>query len=198
MVHHVVYIPGLGDSRPRGQTVILYFWKLFGLNVHYFPLGWADKEAFEPKLGRLLKLIDELELQEGAVSLVGVSAGASAVLNAYAKRGGINSVICICGKINSPQAISERTYRINPAFKQSMFGVKQSLDKLTPAQNSRIMSIHPLSDGTVPLSDTAIPGAVEKTAPVVGHIFGIFYSITFGAAGIAKFLKSQAAKAKQS
>lgn len=192
MAHHVIYVPGLGDRRPRGQTIALSFWKLLGLKVHYFPLGWADKEAFGPKLLRLLGKVDELLKQHGdLVSLVGVSAGASAVLNAYAQRRDLNAVVCIGGKIQNPQSIGERTYQINPAFQQSVYAVRGSLERLGPAQISRIMSIHPLLDGTVPVADTRIPGAVEKTVPVFGHILGIFYSITFGAPAITRFLKNQ-------
>lgn len=194
MAHHVIYVPGLGDSRARGQSALLKLWRLFGFKVHYFPLGWADKEVFQPKLERLIAKIDELKGQGYEVSLVGVSAGASAVLNAYAERKNINKVVLICGKINNPQTIGERTYKINPAFKQSIYAVKNSLDKLESAQIKRILSIHPLVDGTVPAMDTKIQGAVEKTVLVVGHIFGIFYSITLGAPAIAKFLKGQTAK----
>lgn len=197
MAHQVIYVPGLGDRRPRGQTIVLSFWKLFGLKVHYFPLGWADKEDFQPKLTRLLAEIDELSGDGGLVSLVGVSAGASAVLNAYALRKDLNAVVCVCGKIQNPQTIGGRTYQINPAFKQSAYRVKAGLNKLKPTQIKRILSIHPRSDSTVPINDTKISGATEKTAPVPGHIFGIFYSITFGLPTIARFIKAQEPKTKK-
>lgn len=191
MSHQVIYIPGLGDRRPRGQTIVLSFWKLFGLRVHYFPLGWSDKGDFQLKLTLLLAKIDELSNDGHLVSLVGVSAGASAALNAYAQRKDLNAVVCVCGKIQNPQTIGIRTYQINPAFKQSAFGVKTSLHQIKPARISRILSIHPRSDSTVLVADTKIAGASEKVVPVFGHIQGILYSITFGLPAIAKFIKNQ-------
>lgn len=190
MKHHVIYLPGLGDSKTHGQDDAIKRWEKYGLETHFFPLGWADKESFEPKFKRLLSKIDELLKTGDKVSLVGVSAGASAALNAYALRSSLSSVVLICGKVNDPQSIGESVYLENPAFKQSVFAVKDSLAQLNPAQIKRIMSIHPLRDQSVPVPDTIIKGALEKTVPVIGHIFGIFFTIVFKGKLIAKFIKS--------
>ena len=99
MAHQVIYVTGLGDDRSYGQITILKSWRLWGLKPHYFPFKWADKEPFEPKFQRLLAKIDDLSTDGNYVSLVGVSAGASAVLNAYAERKNLTGVVCICGKI---------------------------------------------------------------------------------------------------
>lgn len=193
MVHQVIYVPGLGDSRSYGQDQAIAGWRKFGLQAHYFPLGWADKAPFEPKLRRLLGKIDELS-EKGPVSLVGVSAGASAVLNAYAQRQNLNAVVCIGGKINNPQTIGSYTYRVNPAFKQSVYGVADSLKRLSKEEIGRILSIHPLYDGTVPIADTLISGGVEKTVPVIGHRLGIFYTVVFRGQLIANFIKTPRSK----
>lgn len=190
MSHQVIYVPGLGDSRSYGQDEAIKNWQKYGLQAHYFPLGWADKEKFEPKLKRLIAKIDELSKAGYKVSLVGVSAGASAVLNAYAKRPAVNGVVLISGKVQNPQAIGKMIFDVNPAFKESVFMVEKSLEELGPDKISRIMSIHPLLDGRVPVADTRIPGAVEKTVPVIGHVFGILYVIVFRGRLIANFLKN--------
>ncbi|MEX1995160.1 MAG: hypothetical protein WD887_00070 [Candidatus Saccharimonadales bacterium] len=189
MSHHVIYIPGLGDSRSYGQNIALNLWRIFGLKPHYFALGWADKQPFAAKLRRLLSEIDRLQNGGHKVSLVGVSAGASAALNAYSRREDIAAVVLVVGKIQNPQTIGERTYTINPAFKESMAMVKASLGQLDGRARKKIMSIHPLHDKTVPIADTVIPGAVEKTIPVRGHTFSIFYTVIFGSRFIAKFIK---------
>lgn len=189
MAHHVIYIPGLGDDRSYGQDIILRLWRIRGLTLHYFPLGWADKENFAPKLTRLIKKVDELSSAGHKVSLIGVSAGASAVLAAFSERKDINKVVCIVGKINNPQNIGEVIYKKNPAFKQSMASVSASLASLSEADRKKIMSIHPLHDKTVPKADTIISGAIEKTIPVRGHIFSIFYMLIFGSRLVATFLK---------
>lgn len=190
MRHHVIYVPGLGDSRTYGQDNAIENWKKYGLRTHYFPMRWADKEKFGTKLKRLLAKMDELSQKGDLISLVGVSAGASTVLNAYAKRPKVHGVVLIGGKVQSPHTIGQKTFDENPAFKDSVFMVADSLKLLGPKKVSRIMSIHPLYDGRVPVADTRIPGAVEKTVPVVGHMFGIFYVIAFRGKLIANFLKS--------
>ena len=190
MAYHVIYIPGLGDNMPHGQSIVLNIWRLFGLKTHYFPLGWADKEDFEPKFNRLLAKIDYLVKDGHTVSLVGVSAGASAVLNAYAKNKNIHAVVCVCGKIQNPQTVHDHTYQKNPAFKQSLARVQGSLKEISSKDRKKIMSIHPIEDSTVPVRDTIMPGAVEKQIPVKGHVFSIAYTILFGGRTIAKFVKA--------
>lgn len=189
MGHHVIYVPGLGDSRSFGQDEAIKNWKRYGLQVHYLPMRWADKESFIPKLKRLLDKIDELAEKGYLVSLAGASAGASAVLNAYAKRPNVHGVVLIAGKVQNPQTIGREIFDVNPAFKESVFLAKKSLDALGPDKTSRIMSIHPLLDGRVPVADTLIPGALEKTVPVIGHVPGIFFTIVFRGRLIANFLK---------
>lgn len=194
MKHHIIYIPGINDHHSYGQnTVINLFW-VFGFVPHYFPLGWNKKENFEVKLVRLLAKIEELQKDGGIVSLIGVSAGASAALNAYAKSPEIAGVVCISGKINHPETVWPQTHKANPDFKKSMDGVKNSLDNLNEVELSRIMSIHPLKDSVVPIEDTIIDGAVEKTVPGWGHVSGIFFGVVFGALAIAQFLRAATPK----
>ncbi|HZP55362.1 MAG TPA: alpha/beta hydrolase [Candidatus Saccharimonadales bacterium] len=191
MSHQVIYVPGLGDNRKYWQPQILWLWRLFGLKVHFLAMGWADEEKFSSKLERLLDKIDELKNDKNTLSLVGVSAGASAVINAYAARSkDVNKVILICGKVNNPQAVNPMYYQKNPAFKESLFAVGDSLKKISKNERHRIMSIHPLKDFLVPVEDTKIDGAIEKTVPTTGHILSIFYAIIFGVRSIARFINS--------
>ncbi len=189
-IHHVIYVPGLGDNKARGQDNAVKNWSKHGLVGHYMPIGWADGEAFDAKLDRLIKKVDELSKQGHMVSLVGASAGASAVLNTYAKRPNIHAVICISGKINNPDSIGQRIFSSNPAFKDSVYVVAKSLASLEPNKISRIMSIHPIYDSYVPVADTIIKGAVEKRVLIIGHAFGIFYTLAFRSKIIADFIKS--------
>ena len=190
MTHHLIYVPGLGDHRSRGQQLVVRLWELFGIKSHCYVMRWSDKEPFAPKLERLLSLIDELFEDGDKVSLVGTSAGASAVLVAFAARmDKITGVVCICGKVNHPETISPSRFLVNPAFKESLAALQQALPKLGPQVRSRIMSIHPLMDGSVPPADTIIPGAREKLMPTIGHSFSIFIALTFGAYGIMNFLR---------
>lgn len=190
MQHHVIYVPGLGDNHNGAQRLAPKLWEIFGIKGHSYVMNWADKESFAPKLERLLKLIDELASNGNKVSLVGTSAGASAVLVAYAARlDKISGVVCICGKINHPETIRPARFVENPAFKESLAELQKILPKLGPEARSRIMSIHPLADGSVPPSDTIIPGAREKLVPTIGHAFSILVSLAFYGPVIVSFLR---------
>jgi hypothetical protein len=188
---HVIYIPGIGDHRSYGQNIAIQFWRLFGLAPHYLPLGWRVKEGFDVKLERLLKRVDLLTSQGHTVSLVGISAGASVVLAAYAARPELNGVVCICGKIQNPNNIKSSTYTTNPDFKESMRRVQTSLKFLNQKSLLKnVMSMYALQDKTVPPKDAKIEGATEKIVLGWDHGSGIFFGVVLGAPTIAKFLRS--------
>lgn len=190
MKHHVIYVPGLGDSRPYGQPLLINLWRLYGLSPHYHAVGWADGESFTPKLQRLSEQIDKLKTPDNKVSLVGVSAGASAVLTAYSiSPDKINGVVCISGKIQNSNNVAELVYLRNPAFREAMASLPGVLARLGSNERKRIMSIHPVRDQTVPPADTIITGALEKQIRASGHVQSIFYSLLFCGLSIASFLK---------
>ena len=189
--HHVIYLPGLGDPRQREQNIIIKIWKVFQINVHYHPLYWTDSKSFEIKLKEIAALIDNLKNSGYTVSLVGVSAGASAALNTFAmRRDAVNAVVCICGKINSPETISDKTYQKNPSFKESIASLSDSLGKLDHLDRKKVLSLRPLYDGVVPISDTYIEGATNTRIPSIGHAISIAYADTIGSYQIAKFIKT--------
>ena len=190
MKYRVIYVPGLGDKHSFGQVVITKLWRLFGIQVHYLPLKWSKKEGFRLKLNRLIQKIDEFSELEENVYLVGVSAGASAVINAYSVRKNVKGIVCICGKINNPQTVNEQRFIDNPAFKESLYGVQKSLRGLSALELQRIMSIHPLEDRTVPPKDTLIPGAREYTVHTKGHVPSIYYCLFFKGRMISEFFRS--------
>jgi predicted alpha/beta hydrolase family esterase len=191
-MHHVIYVPGLGDAKPQGQQLVTELWRPLGVRGHYVPMHWAVDEPWQTKLERLLQAIDELS-KSGTVSLVGTSAGASAVLQAYERRRTtVAGVVCICGKINNVEAVNPDYYTENPSFKDALAWLQKALPKLSAADCAHILSIHPLWDGVVPVQDTVIPGAQERTILAAGHAFSIFVTLVFGAPSFMRFLKRQA------
>jgi pimeloyl-ACP methyl ester carboxylesterase len=189
--HYIVYLPGLGDDTfGPAQTKLLKLWKVYKLNAHYHYIGWADGEAFAPKLERILAAIDK-HAKGQTVSLVGTSAGASAALNAYAARKDvIHSVVCICGKLRNPQTIVPARFKQNPAFQDSLTLLPSSLATLTSADRKKILSIRPLKDNMVPPADTFIEGARTALVPTAGHGLSILYALTIGSRRVASFIKS--------
>ncbi|MDQ3123454.1 MAG: hypothetical protein M3Q14_02120 [bacterium] len=191
MAHYVIYIPGLGDHHSYGQNIAIQLWRFYGIRPVYFPLIWNNKESFAVKLERLIKKVDKLKTLGSSVSLVGVSAGASAVINAYAASKSIDTVISISGKINHPETIGKSAFDTNPDFEESMAMLAISLAKIAPRERKKILSIHPVKDQTVPIKDTIIEHAVEKQLPGRSHASGIFFGIVFGGPVIARFVKQK-------
>lgn len=191
--HHVLYVPGIGDDRSYGQDIAIRQFAWYGITPHYVPLGWARAEGYSVKLLRLLNSIDRLLTQGNSVSLIGVSAGASAVLNAFALRlDSINAVISVCGKINHPENIHMQTFVQNPDFEESMSILAGSLAKIIPSKRQRILSIHPWRDQVVAIEDTFVKDARNKAVPAWSHSSGICMAVTVGVPGIARFIKSRA------
>ena len=189
MAHHAIYVPGLGDHRSFGQDYAIQIWRLYGIIPHYLPLEWRQVTGIETKLDRLMNEVKKIKSAGHSVSLVGVSAGASAVLNAYATSDLIDHVVCISGKINNPHTVGERTFKVNPDFRESLNALTNSLKSLNPEQRKKIMSIHCWRDQTVPIADTRISGVIEKTLPGWSHSTGIFFGVIFGAYSISRFIK---------
>ena len=190
---HLIYIPGLGDRNPKGQRWAVKTWSIWGVEAELFHGNWGDGQPWEPKFERLLKRIDELASQGTQVALIGASAGAGAVINAYAARKDkVVGCVLICGKVNNPSGIGPRYSTGNPAFMTSANAVPKALAQLNEADRSRIMSIFSIADPIVPKRDSRIPGAHNRYTLIIGHSPTIATQITLGAPGFIWFLKRQA------
>jgi hypothetical protein len=192
--HIIIYIPGLGDSRVKGQRLALRTWTRFGVRTHLHQMNWADGEAFEPKLKRLVSEIDIYKKQGLTVSLIAASAGASAAVNAYVQRkDDLNGVIFVCGKLSG--YFHPSYHQTNPAFAQSMEMLPTSLAWLNDVDTAKMLSLHPIVDPTVPVAQTRIPGVRNHRMPVSGHAIGIGYGITVRAKANVRFFKQLAHRA---
>jgi hypothetical protein len=192
--HHVIYIPGITDDIYRVQSTALTTWRLYGVHPHLHVMPWAGKGRYEDKLTSLVVEIDRYS-ESGKVSLVGASAGASAVINAFMeRRDKVSAVVIICGKINGPETVSAKTYSENPAFETSMHQLQSNLKKLTSRDKHKMLSLYSPGDRTVPYESTVISGVDERALPaVLGHGQAIFYCLTVGAPIVISHLKRQAA-----
>lgn len=168
-MHYVIYVPGLGDNNLAGQKAIVTKWRWFGVTPKIVPMIWNDGEKFVDKLARLTSAIDDLA-SKGTVSLVGVSAGGSAVINALASCASkIHKIILICAEVNPNITINPKIARDNPAFVESINILGGNLASLNASTRSKIRSYHPLIDETVPVKDTKIDGAKSKLLLSFSH-----------------------------
>ena len=187
--HHVIFVPGLGDDI-WGQSFFVRLWRLHGVYGHTHEIPWKGKEAWEPKLQCLLDEIDRYTKQGHQVSLVGASAGASAVLHAYVQRKNkITGVTYICAKINGPETVSDKNYAINPAFKTALYSLKDALKALTPEDKAKFHSFYSPGDNYVPYEATTVEGVAEDKIPPLMHGPAIIFSLALGARKILAPLK---------
>lgn len=190
---HVLYITGLGDHNVTTQQRVIQSWRWWGVEPELFQVNWASKEPWATKLKRLLARIDDLRSQNKPVALVGISAGAAAVINAYAARKDqLAGVVCIAGKINRPHIIGKRYRRENPAFITSANDCEQALATIEPIYRSRIMSRFAIFDPIVSKKDSRVPGVQNRVVPSIGHVPTIATQITLAAPIFLRFLKHQA------
>ncbi len=189
--HHIIYVPGILDNIYHLQSLSVATWRLYGVRGHCHPIPWAGQEDYQPKIDRLVAEINGYLANGHRVSLVGASAGASAVLNVYALRPDkISSVGLICAKINRPESVSEAEYYLeNPAFKTSLALVQISLPTLSVVSRRRIISCISPGDSVIPYEDTHVDGIAEILLPKLRHGIAILYCITFGAHKLLKQLK---------
>jgi pimeloyl-ACP methyl ester carboxylesterase len=187
---HLIYITGLGDSRPAKQRRAINLWHWWGVEAELFQMNWADGTDWPAKFDRLLARIDQLAASGKDVGLVAVSAGASAAMNAFAARKDVLvGVVCIAGKINRPETIGRRYADQNPAFVTSAKNCQQALASLDQADRRRILSRYALIDETVTRADSRVPGAHNRLVPSIGHFITIAMQITLGAPSFIRFLK---------
>lgn len=187
--HHVIYVPGIGDDS-FGQGLYVKLWRFYGVHGHLYEMPWEGDEAYESKFKRLLAEIDRYKAAGHLASLIGPSAGACAVLNAYVERkDSITGLIYVCAKINAPETVSDKLYAKNPAFKTALYALEDNLKKLTPADKAKMHSFYSTGDHYVPYAATVIPGVEEGKLPPLRHGQAIIYSVTFGARQLLRPLK---------
>ncbi|HVV67322.1 MAG TPA: hypothetical protein VHB72_04650 [Candidatus Saccharimonadales bacterium] len=190
---HIIYIPGIGDDGSGFQSKVVKAWRWWGVEPELWRMNWADERPWEQKFEEFLGHIDDLASQGKKVGLVGASAGASAVINAYkARPNEVCGTVTIAGKINRPQNIRKRYRRNNPSFVASAYAGEKSLAGLTAPQRRKILSLYGLLDEIIVKKDSKMPGAYNRLSPSIGHGITIATQIIFGAPFFIRFLKRTA------
>lgn len=191
MTHNIVYVPGFGDEGSANTQIrLLKRWNKFGVEPHFIPIFWADDQSFKTKLELVVESIDKLA-EQGPVSLIGVSAGASLALAAYSvRKDKISKVVFICAKLQNPGGVNESFFVSNPAFRESVFSTPENIANLSDADKAKMLTIHAFIDTVVPVSNGKIAGVQDRTIPAIGHVFSIFLALTLYAKNISKFIKS--------
>jgi hypothetical protein len=184
MSHKVIIIPGLGDGTERIEWATNFYHK-YGLEPVVHNMWWRKGEKhFEPKLKKLISLVDKLSKNGDRVSLIGTSAGSSAVMNAFvARKKKIYKVISVCGRLRQGEEKGFRSFEAKTAsslaFKESVLRFEKSELKLTKEDKKKIMTISAIFDELVPGNTSRIKGAVNKQIKSVEHMFSIWMGLSF-------------------
>ncbi|GAA4720005.1 Alpha/beta hydrolase family protein [Promicromonospora umidemergens] len=188
----VIFVPGLGDRLPplvHLQREALRTWRALGVHTTMFRVRWSSDASFQDRLDRLDEMVERYEQRGERVALMGASAGAGAVLAAYARRRSIVAVVIIAGKWLEPEDIIKPVLERNAPFAQSLSAVPKLLEELGPDDRAKILSLRSARDGVVDDEDTLLEGAVNETMRVVGHVIAIGYALMFRARRVVRFLR---------
>jgi len=191
----VLIIPGLGEYDEYVE-MLTRCWRKYGLEPVIHQMHWSDGEHFALKLEKLVAVVDALSKDGSVISLVGLSAGASAALNLFLERDhAIDRVVSICGRIRKGDQTGYRSFetrtKSSRAFAESVMLFAKEEKSLSVEQRKRIMTVRPLfGDALVPASTTHIDGARNVTIPTAGHIFSIGMSLSICSRPILQFLNA--------
>ena len=189
---HIIYIPGISDHNISSQRRAIKTWGRFGVEAEICQMIWNDGQPWQAKFDRILKAIDDAVAQGKDVGLVGVSAGATAALNAYAVRKDvIKGVVCIAGKIHRPETVGGLYKAQNPAFITSAYECQKALETLSATDRKRIQTRYGLFDNIVMTRDSQIAGAHNKRLIMILHIPIIATQIYLHVGSIVRFIQRQ-------
>lgn len=194
--HRVIIIPGLGDEVNKTSWATNH-WRRYGLEPFVHSAGWHDGKEFQSKLRTLIEMIDKFIKYGDRVSLVGCSAGGSAVLNAFFKRKElVHKVINICGRLRYGKQKGFRSYEArtasSPSFAQSvkLFASRENL--LSIHDRKKVMTVRALFGDELVPGDTAILSmANNMVIPTMEHIFSIAMALTLFSRPLITFLKHE-------
>lgn len=191
--HYVIVVPGLGD-RDRLVSYAVKHWKQYGIIPYVHLAPWKKKEVLSAKLERLVSLVDKLS-KKGTVSLMGISAGGSMVLNAYAKRKSrIRAVINVCGRLKCGENVFpslDFAAKGNPTFRESVLFCDKSRQVLKKKDRKRVLTLRAWYDEVVPGSTTVLKGAINKRMPIVEHNAAIMFALSMYKKEIINFLHNR-------
>jgi pimeloyl-ACP methyl ester carboxylesterase len=183
---NVIVIPGLGGKYHLYKRATRH-WQRHGMNPVVFPINWEDTESYTSKARRLNHVIERLSQDNKPLIIVGISAGASAALNAFAQHNTITKVVLICGFMNISFMNQQLMTKRSRAFVDSVRALQSVLPKLSSEQKEHILSLTSYNDMVVTDEAAHINGVAHQKIRASGHIFGIAVALLFYAKTIKKY-----------
>lgn len=188
----IIYVPGLGDRRLTNRQRGLDLWHFRNVMTEICPMKWYKREPWADKLSRLTDLINQRRSEGKSVTLIGESAGASAVMSLMTTQPElVDGAILLCGKFMHPDRVADSLYRKNPAFQTAMRESANGAPELTEHVRKKILNLHPLVDPVVPVRETKVRGIQNAYMPVAGHAISIIFALTLWSWRMVAFARKQ-------
>ena len=178
---NIVIVPGYGDRVDYLHRTIRNWPDRFGNKAVVLPFGWSGEAAeYDKKNKKFLETIEKM----GEVSIIGISAGASAALRAqhvFPER--VGRIVTLCGPVRQDLMNKEMLRSKYPLLKRSLDDLAL---ETVPGQD--VLTLRPLYDGVVPVEAMIIPGAVDMRMKMIGHPTSIAWGMYHHAADMNRFL----------
>jgi pimeloyl-ACP methyl ester carboxylesterase len=184
-------VPGVDDDKHNLLRLVAKRWNRRDVHVYPLHVGWKDGGSYESKLQKLLALIDVLS-GTGQVAVVGVSAGASLAMNAYAVRPRLVGVVNVCGTLRFGRKLKRSLAKraaSSPAYRESVLACELAQQSLTTRQRRCTLVLQPFYDGIVPLATMTLPGARLQRIVGFSHVPNIATALVLYRSQIVRFLK---------
>lgn len=195
MSYHLIHIPGLSDNPFAFNHAVKNNWSPM-FTEHFFPMHWRDEEAFQPKLDRLIKFIDQLDEPGAKIALIGTSAGGSAALNALmARPDKIYRAVNVCGRLRAGVGVHPNLARAaarSISFSESVEMAEAREQSLDDQARAKIITIRPIWDEIVPTSTVPVDGARNMKIPTIFHALSIFITLKYYREAIENYLEPTA------
>lgn len=184
----LIVIPGLGDRVKLTELMA----RQLNMDFEVIRMSWNDRSDFDSKLKKIIQKIDAATKEGRTVIGLGISAGGSAILNAFVERQeNMIKVINVCGRLRAGEDVFttlDEASKSSPSFRQSVLMFERNENKLSLEARSRVLTIRPLIDPVVPGSTVTVEGAVNAQIISLGHVLSIALAMTLYKGKIEDFL----------
>ena len=182
----VVIIPGIGDHTPS-YDVFAWVWRRLGYETHIIPFGWTRYYADIATHTRDFMHKHKLDAVAGKddVYLIGVSAGGTAAVHAFANRQSVRKVITVSSPFEDADNLEHRL------LVDSIIAVRRDLEQLDAAEKANILSVYGIFDRIVPTYMSRPEGVRTKRIFAFGHAPIIFMALTFHGLRLKRFFSKK-------
>ena len=132
-MQNLIIIPGLGDDARWTKFLTRKWEKQYDIKPQIITFGWkGERKDFSTRFENMNSKVDDFIQTENNVSILGISAGASAALNIiYPRRDKIKHMVSVCGRLRDSNIGKMWNHRANDlgVFKESIELCEETIKK---------------------------------------------------------------------